>query len=180
MPQKRNPDAAELVRAKSGRIIGSLNSALMMMKGLPLAYSKDLQEDKEPVFDAHDTIMLSLSAMIGMISDMWIDKQQMAAATAAGYLTATDLADWLVKKQSFSFRKVHKISGKIVKVAENQGSELKDLDLSLMRSIEPKITQEIYDILNIETSLKSKTSFGGTAPKKVICAIKAARRSLEL
>lgn len=178
MPQKRNPDAAELVRAKSGRIIGSLNSVLMVMKGLPLAYSKDLQEDKEPVFDAHDTIILSVAAMIGMINDMCIDKQKMFLAAALGYSTATDMADWLVKKCNLSFRKAHAISGEIVKVAEERGCELKDLELFLLKALEPKITKEIYSVLDIKASIASKTSFGGTAPKEVASAIKIAKKSV--
>ena len=178
MPQKRNPDAAELVRAKSGRIIGHLNSVLIVMKGLPLAYSKDMQEDKEPVFDTHDTIILSVAAITGMIKDMNVDKQKMFIASGAGYPTATDMADWLVKKQGISFRSAHKITGKIMKLAESNGCELKDLDLSLMQSIEPKITKDIYSVLSIENSLKSKTSFGGSAPVRVAEAIKAAERRL--
>ncbi len=175
MPQKRNPDAAELIRAKSGRIIGHLNGLLIVMKGLPLAYSKDMQEDKEAVFDTHDTIILSIAAMTGMINDMKANKQKMLQATM-GHATATDMADWLVKNLGFSFRKSHKIVGEIVKIANKRGCELKDLNLSLMQSIEPKITKEIYTVLNIATAVKNKTSFGGTAPKKVSQAIKLAEK----
>jgi argininosuccinate lyase len=179
MPQKRNPDAAELVRAKSGRIVGHLNSLLLVLKGLPLAYSKDMQEDKESVFDTHDTINLSIAAMIGMINDMTVNKQKMFSAAKAGHPTATDMADWLVKNLGFSFRKSHKIAGEIVKIAEKSTSELKDLDLLLLKSIEPKITKEIYQVLNIEAAVKNKTSFGGTAPKKVKQAIKVAEKFID-
>ncbi|MBU0744731.1 MAG: argininosuccinate lyase, partial [Gammaproteobacteria bacterium] len=175
MPQKRNPDAAELIRAKSGRVVGNLNTMLVVMKGLPLAYSKDMQEDKEPLFDTHDTLVLSLAAMIGMIGDMVVDKEKMFLAALVGHSTATDMADWLVKKHNFSFRDAHMIVGKIVKAAEARGCELKDLDLLSMRKIEPKITKVIYDILDVEASVKSKTSFGGTSPKRVKEAIKKAK-----
>jgi argininosuccinate lyase len=176
MPQKRNPDAAELIRAKTGRIIGNLNSVLIMMKGLPLAYSKDMQEDKEPVFDAYDTVILSILIMTAMIDDMLIDKQKMLEAAKAGFSTATDLADWLVKILGFSFRKAHKISGKIVALAEKNKCELKDLELSSMQSIEPEITSAVYEILSVESSVKSKTSFGGTSPRNVKTAVKLAKR----
>ncbi len=174
MPQKRNPDAAELIRAKTGRIIGDLNSLLIALKGLPLAYSKDMQEDKEPVFDAHDTIVISLCVMTEMIGSMYVNKEKMYQATTIGFLTATDLADWLVKKLGFSFRKSHSISGKIVKIAEVKKCELQDLTLADMQSVEPKITADIYDILTIDSSVNSKTSFGGTAFKNVKGAIKLA------
>jgi argininosuccinate lyase len=178
MPQKRNPDAAELIRSKTGRIIGDQNSVLIMMKGLPLAYSKDMQEDKEPVFDAHDTITLSASIMTSMIEDMAIDKQKMCETATAGFSTATDLADWLVKTLGISFRKAHEVSGKIVKIAEKKGCALENLGLASMQSIEPKITDAIYDVLSIEASVKSKTSFGGTSPKNVKLAIKSAKKPL--
>ncbi len=180
MPQKRNPDAAELIRAKAGRIIGNLNSVLIVLKGLPLAYAKDMQEDKEPVFDTHDTIMLSTATMAAMIDDVQVDKQKMYQAAIAGFSTATDFADWLVKNLKFPFRKAHKISGKIVKLAEDKGCTLIELDLPLIQSIEPKITYAIYEILTVESSVKSKTSFGGTAPQNVRAAIKSAKKSLLL
>lgn len=180
MPQKRNPDAAELIRAKSGQIIGNLVNVFMVMKGLPLAYSKDMQEDKEPVFATHDTIVLSIASLTAMLQDMFIDKQKMLSAAANGYSTATDMADWLVKKQGFSFRKAHKISGEIVKLAIHHGHELKDLDLLLMQKIEPKITKDIYRILDVQNSVKSKTSFGGSAPKRVNQAIKEAKKYLAI
>ena len=177
MPQKRNPDAAELIRAKTGRIIGNLNSVLIMMKGLPLAYAKDMQEDKEPVFDTHDTVILSTATMAAMLADIQVDKQKMHQAATFGFSTATDLADWLVKSLKISFRKAHKISGKIVKLAENKGCTLTELDLPSMQSIEPKITDAIYEILTVESSVKSKTSFGGTAPQNVKAAIKSAKKT---
>ncbi|CAL7961154.1 Argininosuccinate lyase [Gammaproteobacteria bacterium] len=179
MPQKRNPDAAELIRAKSARIIGNLNSVLIMMKGLPLAYAKDMQEDKEPVFDTHDTIILSVSTMAAMINNMQINKQKMYRAATSGFSTATDLADWLVKNLKLSFRQAHKISGKIVMSAEGKNCELKDLDLVSMQTIEPKITNKIYKILDIESSVKNKTSFGGTSPENVKAAVKSAVLLLE-
>ncbi|MEI8055449.1 MAG: argininosuccinate lyase [bacterium] len=177
MPQKRNPDAAELIRAKTGRIIGNLNSVLIMMKGLPLAYAKDMQEDKEPVFDTHDTIVLSTTTMIAMINDIQVDKQKMRQAAATGFSTATDLADWLVKNLKIPFRKAHKISGQLVRTAENRNCTLIELDLLSMQAIEPKITKAIYTALTVESSVKSKTSFGGTAPQNVKAAIKAAKKT---
>jgi argininosuccinate lyase len=177
MPQKRNPDAAELIRAKTGRIIGNLNNVLIMMKGLPLAYAKDMQEDKEPVFDTHDTIRLSTTTMAAMIDDIQVDKQKMRQAAANGFSTATDLADWLVKNLKIPFRKAHKISGQIVQAAEKKDCTLMELDLPSMQAIEPKITKAVYTILSIESSVKTKTSFGGTAPQNVKAAIKYAKKS---
>lgn len=178
MPQKRNPDAAELIRAKTGRVIGNLNNVLVMMKGLPMAYAKDMQEDKEPVFDTYDTIMLTTSTMTMMINDIQVNKQKMYQAAAAGFSTATDLADWLVKNLKIPFRKAHKISGQIVMLAENKGCALTELDLPSMQLIEPKITQAIYAALTIESSVNSKASFGGTAPQNVKAAIKSAKKSI--
>lgn len=178
MPQKRNPDAAELVRAKSGRIVGNLNRLLMVMKGLPLAYSKDMQEDKEPVFDTQDTIILSVMVITGMINDMKVDKEKMLLAAKDGYSTATDLADWLVKNLKLPFRQAHKISGKIVNLAETQGCNLAELDLSAMQSVESRITNAVYKVLTVESSVTSKTSFGGTAPQNVKVAIKFAKNLL--
>lgn len=176
MPQKRNPDAAELVRAKSGRVIGSLNALLIVMKGLPLTYGKDMQEDKEPVFDAHDTVMLSLAAMAGMLGDTTFDTARMAADAGKGYATATDLADWLVRKLAMPFRNAHHVTGAVVKLAEDKGLGLEELSLDDLRSVEPSITEDVFEVLGVENSLRSRVSFGGTAPDNVLQACKEARR----
>ncbi len=176
MPQKRNPDAAELVRAKSGRIYGSLFSLLTIMKGLPLTYSKDMQEDKEPVFDVVESISLCLAAMQGMIMDMVVNQEQMKLAAMRGYSTATDLADWLVQNLGIPFRQCHHITGRIVKIAQERGCGLADVPLEEMRKIEPGITANIYGVLSVENSVASRTSFGGTAPDNVKKAVKEARR----
>ena len=167
MPQKRNPDAAELVRGKTGRIFGNLTTLLTTMKGLPLAYSKDMQEDKEPLFDCFDTITIILKAMIGMVSDLSVNKENMLKATTKGFITATDLADFLVKELKTPFRDAHHITGKIVKIAENKKCDLADLTLAEMQTIEPKITSKIFNVLSVENSVKSRTSHGGTAPTQV-------------
>ncbi|MCB8821743.1 argininosuccinate lyase [Microvirga rosea] len=167
MPQKRNPDAAELVRGKTGRIFGSLMSLLTVMKGLPLAYAKDTQEDKEPLFDAADTLELVLAAMTGMVQDLEPVPARMAAVAGAGYSTATDLADWLVRSLNIPFRDAHHITGRIVSEAEKRGSPLEDLPLDVMQAIEPRIHQDIYDVLSVENSVRSRTSFGGTSPARV-------------
>ena len=167
MPQKRNPDAAELVRAKAGRIIGALTSLLIVMKGLPLAYSKDMQEDKEPLFDALDTLGLSIAAMTGMVGDFTPDETAMREAAAQGYSTATDLADWLVREAGLPFRNAHHVTGRIVALAEEEGLSLEDLPLADMQEIEPKITDSIFSILSVEASAASRSSFGGTAPSEV-------------
>jgi argininosuccinate lyase len=176
MPQKRNPDAAELTRAKSGRIIGALNALLIVMKGLPLAYSKDMQEDKEPVFAAADALTLSLEAMSGMIADLRIDRDRMRAAAEGGFATATDLADWLVRKLNLPFREAHHICGRLVKLAEAEGVRLDQLSLAAMRGIEPRITREVFRVLSVDQSVKSRTSFGGTAPKLVRRSAATARQ----
>lgn len=176
MPQKRNPDAAELVRAKSGRIFGSLFTLLTVMKGLPLTYSKDMQEDKEPVFDAVENISLCLSAMRGMVLDIKINKDKMHEAAGRGYSTATDLADWLVQNLGIPFRQCHHITGRIVKLAEDRSCTLAELPLEEMRKIEPGISAKIYDVLSVENSVASRTSLGGTAPTNVKKAIKAAQK----
>jgi argininosuccinate lyase len=176
MPQKRNPDAAELIRAKSGRVIGALVTLLVVMKGLPLAYSKDMQEDKEPVFDAADTLLLSLHAMTGMVSDLKANTKRMAAAAELGYTTATDLADWLVRHAGFAFREAHHVAGSLVKLAEQKGVALKDLPLADMRSIEPKLTRAVYRVLDVAVSAASRRSEGGTAPARVRKAVKEAKR----
>nr|WP_051082942.1 argininosuccinate lyase [Kiloniella laminariae] len=175
MPQKKNPDAAELIRGKAGRVIGSLNTLLVVMKGLPLTYGKDMQEDKEPVFDAADTLILCVTAMTGMVTDMKANRDKLHAATADGFLTATDLADWLVRELGLPFRDAHHVTGTIVKKAEDKKCDISELDLAEMQSVEPRITQEIFRFLTVEQSTQSRTSFGGTAPENVKAAAKAAR-----
>jgi argininosuccinate lyase len=175
MPQKRNPDAAELVRAKTGRIVGGLNALLIALKGLPLAYSKDMQEDKEPVFEAEDTLALALAAMTSMIADMTAKKDAMRRAADRGYVTATDLADWLVRALGLPFREAHHISGRLVKQAETQGVQLYDLPLETFQAVEPKIDDRVYSVLTVEASVASRLSEGGTAPDRVKEAVAAAK-----
>ena len=172
MPQKRNPDAAELTRAKVGRILGSLTQLTVVMKGLPLAYSKDMQEDKPPVFEAFDALDLSLQAMAGMIDDLEPEKARMAAAAGAGFSTATDLADWLVRTLDMPFREAHHVTGRTVKLAEGKGVGLADLSLKELQSIEPSVTADVYTVLSPEASVASRTSYGGTAPIRVAEQIK--------
>ncbi len=167
MPQKRNPDAAELTRAKSGRITGSLVALLTTMKGLPLAYAKDMQEDKEPVFDATAALSLALAATTGMITDMQANAPRMRALAGAGFSTATDLADWLVRIAGLPFRTAHHVTGRLVARAEAEGSGLADLPLATMQEIEPAITADIFSCLTVEASVASRTSLGGTAPALV-------------
>jgi argininosuccinate lyase len=167
MPQKRNPDAAELTKAKTGRIFGHLLGLLTVMKGLPMAYAKDMQEDKEPVFDAVDAITLSLAATAGMVRDLTADTARMAALAGSGFSTATDLADWLVRVLKMPFRDAHHVTGRIVRLAEERGVDISELELAEMQSVEPRITQEIFDVLTVEASVASRTSFGGTAPQNV-------------
>jgi argininosuccinate lyase len=167
MPQKRNPDAAELVRAKAGRIFGDLVSLLSVMKALPLTYSKDMQEDKEPVFDALDTLHLSLAAMTGMVDDLEPDQGAMRKAAALGFSTATDLADWLVRKLNLPFSEAHHLVGKLVALAESQGRGLQDLDLKSMQSVHAGIGEEALKVLSVDSSVASRRSFGGTAPENV-------------
>lgn len=168
MPQKRNPDAAELVRAKTGRITGSLVSLLTVMKGLPLAYAKDMQEDKEPVFAATDAATLSLAACDGMIRDMTANTKQMRALAGSGYSTATDIADWLVRVLKVPFRTAHHVTGRLVAKAEEKGVDLADLSLAEMQAEEPGITDDIYSVLTVEASIASRTSDGGTASTNVL------------
>jgi len=177
MPQKRNPDAAELVRAKPGRIIGALISLLTVMKGLPLTYSKDMQEDKEPAFDAFDNMSLAIAATTGMVRDMVPNAEEMRKAAAAGFSTATDLADWLVRTLKMPFREAHHVTGSLVALAERTGVDLPELTLEAMRTVEPRITREVYKVLTVESSVASRTSFGGTAPRNVK---REARRWLKL
>jgi len=167
MPQKRNPDAAELVRAKSGRIIGALTSLLIVMKGLPLTYAKDMQEDKEGTFDAVSSLSLCLAAMSGMVRDLTPDRKAMKKAAGSGYATATDLADWLVRSLKMPFRNAHHVTGKIVGLASAKNIGLEKLSLAEMQSVEPKITADVFTVLGIEKSVRSRTSFGGTAPSNV-------------
>jgi argininosuccinate lyase len=167
MPQKRNPDAAELIRGKTGRILGSLTSLSVMLKGLPLAYSKDMQEDKEATFDAMRNISLCVKAMQGMIEDLEVSKPNMYAASQKGYSTATDLADWLVKTHGIPFRECHHITGRVVKLAESKGCRLDELSLKELQSVEPRISKAAMEVLKVENSVKSRTSFGGTSPLKV-------------
>ena len=167
MPQKKNPDAAELIRAKVGRIFGANVALMMVMKGLPLAYSKDMQEDKEQVFDAADNLMLALAAMQGMVADMQANKDALCAAAGAGFSTATDLADWLVRSLNMPFRDAHHVTGSLVAPAELEKCELQDLSLTQMHSVDPAITKEVYDVLGVENSVASRISYGGTAPAQV-------------
>ena len=167
MPQKRNPDAAELVRAKPGRIIGALLSLLTVMKGLPLTYSKDMQEDKEPAFDAFDNMSLAIAATTGMVKDMVPNKDEMRKAAASGFSTATDLADWLVRTLKMPFRDAHHVTGSLVALAEKTGCDLPELSLAAMQSVEKRITKDVYKVLTVESSVASRVSFGGTSPTNV-------------
>ena len=167
MPQKRNPDAAELVRAKTGRITGALVALTTVMKGLPLAYSKDMQEDKPPVFEAFDSLDLALRAMTGMVWDLVANADKMAAAAGAGFSTATDLADWLVRTLNIPFRDAHHITGAAVRVAETQGVDLAQLSLKDLQNLEARITEDVYKVLTPEASAASRQSYGGTAPDQV-------------
>jgi argininosuccinate lyase len=167
MPQKKNPDAAELIRAKVGRINGSLVALLTIMKGLPLAYSKDMQEDKEQVFDAADSLMLALAAMTGMVGDMTPNKDSLEVAAAMGFSTATDLADWLVRELGMPFRDAHHVTGALVKLAEDGGVDLPDLTLAQMQSVCAKITDGVFNVLGVHNSVASRLSYGGTAPTRV-------------
>ncbi|MCT6880045.1 MAG: argininosuccinate lyase [Commensalibacter sp.] len=167
MPQKRNPDAAELVRAKTGRVNGALIGLLTVMKGLPLAYAKDMQEDKEQVFAATETISLCLAACAGMIDDLQANKENMLRLASSGFSTATDLADWLVRNLKLPFRTAHHVTGKIVGMAEKKNIALDQLSLEEMQSVEPAITKDIFSVLSVEASLASRTSEGGTAPVNV-------------
>lgn len=175
MPQKRNPDAAELVRAKAGRTAGALQTLTIAMKGLPLAYGKDMQEDKEPVFDAADNLALCLAATAGMIRDMSFDRDRMAADAGRGFTTATDLADWLVRVLGMPFRNAHHVTGELVKRAEEKKVGLEELSLADMQQVDPAITEDVYSVLGVANSVQSRTSFGGTAPDNVKQAVRAAR-----
>jgi argininosuccinate lyase len=176
MPQKRNPDAAELVRAKTGRLNGSLIALLTVMKGLPLAYGKDMQEDKVPVFEAADALELCLAATTGMVRDMQPDRERLRAAANRGFSTATDLADWLVRITGVPFRRAHHVTGMIVKRAEAKGCTLAELSLAELQTVEPAISPAVFDVLDPDRSVASRTSFGGTAPERVRGAIVEARK----
>ena len=176
MPQKRNPDAAELVRGKAGRIFGALQALLVMMKGLPLAFCKDMQEDKEPLFDAADTLDMCIAACVGMVRDMRANPDAMRRAADLGFATATDLADWLVRTLDMPFRSAHHVTGAVVRLAEDRGCRLDQLDMAALKAIEPRITREVYSVLDPSRSVASRTSFGGTAPGNVRAAAAAARK----
>ncbi len=167
MPQKRNPDAAELIRAKIGRIMGANIGLMTVMKGLPLAYSKDMQEDKEQVFDAADNLMLALAAMTGMVSDMTANTESLEAAASSGFSTATDLADWCVRALNMPFRDAHHVTGSLVAMAEDRGCDLPDLSLEDMQTVNAQITEEVFGVLGVHNSVASRTSYGGTAPSEV-------------
>ncbi len=179
MPQKKNPDAAELIRAKVGRINGALVALLTVMKGLPLAYSKDMQEDKEQVFDAADSLALALAAMAGMVADMRPNAEALAQAAGAGFSTATDLADWLVRALNMPFRDAHHVTGALVKLAEDKGCDLPDLSLDEMQAVCADITDEVYSVLGVHNSVNSRTSYGGTAPEQVRTQIARWKEMLE-
>lgn len=179
MPQKRNPDAAELLRAKLGRIFGANVALMTVMKGLPLTYSKDMQEDKEQVFDAADNFLLSLAAMTGMVSDMTGNKDSLAAAAGSGFSTATDLADWCVRALNMPFRDAHHVTGSLVALAEEKGCDLPDLTLEDMKSVNGQITEEVFGVLGVDNSVASRMSYGGTAPAQVLVQIKRWKKELE-
>jgi argininosuccinate lyase len=178
MPQKRNPDAAELIRAKIGRIFGAFSALLVVMKGLPLAYSKDMQEDKEIAFDALDNFSLCLAAMTGMVADLSVNREAMANAAGAGFATATDLADWLVREANVPFRDAHHITGRAVAAAEAKGCGLEGLTIEDFKEIDERITSAVHKILGVDNSVKSRTSYGGTSPKNVAAQIAIWREKL--
>ena len=180
MPQKRNPDAAELVRAHAGRILGQQVALMTVMKGLPLAYSKDMQNDKPPVFEAHDLLEISIAAMTGMVGSLTFRTDRMRALAESGFSTATDLADWLVREANVPFREAHHITGHAVKLAEERSCTLADLPIDAFQAIDPRIDHRVYDVLTVDASVASRTSHGGTAPVRVREAITAARAALEL
>jgi argininosuccinate lyase len=179
MPQKKNPDAAELIRAKIGRIFGANVALMTVMKGLPLAYSKDMQEDKEQVFDAADNLMLALAAMEGMVRDMEANREALEAAASSGFSTATDLADWLVRELDMPFRDAHHVTGTLVAKAEARGCDLPDLTLADMQAVEPRITEGVFGVLGVRNSVASRTSYGGTAPEQVRAQVARWKERLE-
>jgi argininosuccinate lyase len=175
MPQKRNPDAAELTRAKTGRILGSFVAICTILKGLPLTYQKDMQEDKEPLFDAADSLELGVAAMAGMIRDLKANPQRMRAVASADYSVATDLADWLVRKVGLPFRQAHHVTGTLVGIAADKGVDLDKLSLTEMQAVEPSIDRSVYSVLTVEASVAARKSLGGTSPANVARATKEAR-----
>jgi len=175
MPQKRNPDAAELVRGKVGQVVGALTQLLIIVKGLPLSYGKDLQDDKAPTFAASDAMALSVAAMAGMVRDMTVNAERLRHATDGGFLTATDLADWLVRELGMPFRNAHHVTGELVRLAESRSCRLQDLLLTDMQTVEPRIDSRLFSVLAVDQSVASRTSFGGTAPDNVRRAIAEAR-----
>jgi len=180
MPQKRNPDAAELVRGHAGRIAGAMNALVITMKGLPLAYSKDMQDDKPPVFEAHDLLGLSIAAMTGMIGDVEFNGDRMRALAEAGYSTATDFADWLVREKKLPFREAHHVTGAVVALAEEYGCSLADLTLDQFQAIDNRIDADVFSVLSVEASVASRSSYGGTAPDQVRVQIARAKKALGL
>ncbi len=174
MPQKRNPDAAELVRGKAGRILGDLQGLLVVLKGLPLAYSKDMQEDKEGLFDAADNLELCLAAMAGMLAGLTVDRSRMRAAAGVGHTTATDLADWLVREKGVPFREAHGVSARVVRLAEEKGCALTELTLAELRGLDTRIDEAALGVVDVASSVASRRSFGGTAPERVRAAVAAA------
>jgi argininosuccinate lyase len=175
MPQKRNPDAAELVRGKVGQVVGALTQLLIIVKGLPLSYGKDLQDDKAPTFAASDAMALCVAATAGMVRDMKVNEARLRQATEGGFLTATDLADWLVRELGLPFRNAHHVTGELVRLAESRNCRLQDLSLKDMQGVEKRITDAVFSVLGVDQSVASRTSFGGTAPENVRRAVKAAR-----
>ncbi len=178
MPQKRNPDAAELIRAKPGRVLGALTSIMTVMKGLPLAYSKDMQEDKEMTFDALDSLSLALAAMTGMVGDLTVNREKMKAAAGAGFATATDLADWLVRVANVPFRDAHHITGTLVAKAEEKGCDLDGLTIEDFKAVDERLDARAFKVLSVEASVSSRTSFGGTAPDNVRTQVETWRTAL--
>lgn len=180
MPQKRNPDAAELVRGHAGRIAGAMTALVITMKGLPLAYSKDMQDDKPPVFEAHDLLGLSIAAMTGMVAEVEFGGSRMRALAEAGYSTATDFADWLVREAKLPFREAHHVTGAVVALAEENGCGLADLTLEQFQAIDSRINAGVFSVLSVDASMASRSSYGGTAPDQVRVQIAKARKSLGL
>jgi argininosuccinate lyase len=176
MPQKRNPDAAELTRAKVGRIVGAFVALCTILKGLPLTYGKDMQEDKEPLFDAADSLELGIAAMTGMVRDLKANPERMRAVASADYSVATDLADWLVRKVGLPFRQAHHVTGRLVGIAADKGVDLDKLTLAEMQAVEPKIDRSVYRVLTVEASVNARKSLGGTAPANVVRAVAEARK----
>jgi argininosuccinate lyase len=180
MPQKRNPDAAELVRGHCGRIAGAMNALVITMKGLPLAYSKDMQDDKPPVFEAHDLLGLSIAAMTGMVAEVEFNGQRMRALAESGYSTATDFADWLVREAKLPFREAHHVTGAVVALAEEQNCSLADLTLDQFQAIDKRIGSDVFSVLSVDASVASRSSYGGTAPDQVRVQIARAHKALGL